>query len=234
MDKIGPITRSVEDLAIVFNAIYGPDQKDPSVIDLPFNYSSEINLDTLTIGYFKSAFDADYENKQHDQETLDKLRELGATLKPIELPDIPVDAISFILEAEAAAAFNELTLSNKDDELVWQRPWSWPNLFRQARFIPAVEYINANRIRRQLIDQMHEILKEVDLYVSPTYGGSNLLVTNLTGHPCVVLPNGFREDGTPTSITFLGKLFDEGTLISVANHYQMNTDFHLKHPKRFQ
>jgi Asp-tRNA(Asn)/Glu-tRNA(Gln) amidotransferase A subunit family amidase len=233
MDKIGPITRSAEDLALVFNNIYGPDQKDPSVIDMPFNYPLEIDFDTLTIGYFKSAFESDYENKERDQATLETLEALGATLKPIELPDLPVNAIGYILNAESAAAFDVLTRSDKDDQLKWQRPWSWPNLFRQARFIPAVEYINANRIRRQLIDEMHQVMQEVDLYVSPTYGGSNLLVTNLTGHPCVVLPNGFREDGTPTSITFIGKLFDEGTIIYVGQAYQEATDFDDQHPERF-
>lgn len=233
MDKVGPITRSVEDAAIVFNAIYGPDGKDQSVIDLPFNYKPDVDLSKLTIGYLQSAFKEDYDNRHRDSLTLAKLRELGANLIPIELPDYPVNPQTIILSAEAAAAFDQLTLSNRDDELVRQGQSAWPNLFRAARFIPAVEYIQANRARQVLIQKMDSLMQKVDLYVSPTYGADNLLLTNLTGHPSVVLPNGFTEDEQPTSITFIGKLFDEGTLLGVANKYQQATGFHTKHPPVF-
>lgn len=233
MDKVGPITRSVEDAAIVFNAIYGPDGKDQSVIDLPSNYKPDVDLSKLTIGYLQSAFKEDYDNRHRDSLTLAKLRELGANLIPIELPDYPVNPQTIILSAEAAAAFDQLTLSNRDDELVRQGQSAWPNLFRAARFIPAVEYIQANRARQVLIQKMDSLMQKVDLYVSPTYGADNLLLTNLTGHPSVVLPNGFTEDEQPTSITFIGKLFDEGTLLGVANKYQQATGFHTKHPPVF-
>ncbi len=233
MDKVGPITRSVEDAAMVFNAIYGPDNKDQTVVDLPFNYHSDVDLSNLKIGYVKSAFKNDYYNRGRDSLTLAKLRDLGAELTPIELPDYPTNALRFLLTAEGAAAFDQLTLSNRDDQMVRQGKNAWPNLFRAARFIPAVEYIQANRARQVLIQKMDSVMQKVDVYICPTYGADNLLLTNLTGHPSVVLPNGFDEDGHPTSITFMGKLFDEGTLLGVAQKYQQATNFHTKHPAMF-
>ena len=107
---------------------------------------------------------------------------------------------------------------------------SWPNVFRQARLIPAVEYIKANRVRTMVMQAMADLMSDLDGYVCPSFGGSNLLLTNLTGHPCVVLPNGFREDGTPTSISFMGKLFGEAEIMAVARAYQDATEFHLKRP----
>lgn len=233
MDKVGPITRTVKDAAIVFNNLYGPDGKDQTVVDLPFNYHSDTDLSELKIGYVKSAFKRDYDNRRRDSLTLAKLRDLGAKLIPIELPDYPTGALSFLLTAEGAAAFDQLTLSNRDDEMVRQDKNAWPNLFRAARFIPAVEYIQANRARQVLIQKMDTLMQKVDVYVCPTYGANNLLLTNLTGHPSVILPNGFTEEGQPTSITFMGKLFDEGTLLGVAQKYQQATDFHTRHPKMF-
>lgn len=233
MDKVGPLTRSVEDAAIVFNAIYGPDGKDQSVRDLPFNYDQESDLSELTVGYVESAFKSDYDNRQRDSLTLAKLRDLGANLKPIELPKFPVSALSFILNAEAATAFEQLTLSNRDDQMVRQGQNAWPNLFRSSHFIPAVQYIQANRARQQLIQKMDSLMQQVDLYVCPTYGGNNLLLTNLTGHPSVVLPNGFTKEGEPTSITFMGDLYDEGKLLEFARLYQESTDYHKQHPKLF-
>jgi Asp-tRNA(Asn)/Glu-tRNA(Gln) amidotransferase A subunit family amidase len=230
MDKIGPICRTAEDLAIVFHAIHGEDNVDQTLYDFPFNYSPQIDFTKLKIGYLKSDFDKQYPFKQNDSLTLLKLEELGAELIPIELPDIPVYDISFILSAEAAAAFDELTRSSKDDLLVRQIKNAWPNVFRTSRLIPAVEYINANRLRYILIQEMVKVMNEVDLYIAPSWEGSNLLLTNLTGHPCVVLPNGFSDDETPTSITFIGKLFDEGTLIAFAKKYQDATEHHLMHP----
>lgn len=230
MDKIGPICRNTEDLAIVFNSIYGPDGKDGMLYDYSFNYSPEIDLSKLKIGYLKSDFNEQYAFHKNDSLTLAKLEELGAELIPIDIPDMNVEFISWILSAESAAAFDELTRSNKDDLLVRQIKNAWPNVFRSSRFIPAVEYINANRIRYMIIQKMEKLMNEVDLYVAPSWQGNNLLLTNLTGHPCVVVPNGFSEEGTPTSITFMGRLFDEGTIIAVAKKYQDATDHHLKHP----
>ncbi|KAA9354907.1 amidase [Larkinella humicola] len=230
MDKIGPMCRSVEDCALVFNAIYGPDGHDPTVIAAPFRYAPLASLKGLKIGYLKKAFDADYPTKANDQATLEKLRKLGAELVAFELPDIPVGKMSHILSAEAAASFDELTRSGKDDQLVRQVKNAWPNSFRSARFIPAVEYIQANRIRTKLINEMAQTMKGFDVYITPTYGNANLTLTNLTGHPCVALPNGFNAKGLPTSITFMGQLFDEGRLLAVAKMYQDATVFHKKHP----
>ncbi|MDZ7773919.1 MAG: amidase [Balneolaceae bacterium] len=229
MDKVGPLTRSVEDAAIVFDAIRGPDGRDRTLYDLPFNYKRSVDLSSLRIGYL------DVDDYSHrDSLTLAKLRELGAELVPVQLPDVPARNISFILSTEAAAAFDDLTRSGADDEMVRQSPGAWPNTFRAHRFVPAVEYIQANRLRTRLIEKMDSVMQHVDVYVSPTYGGSNLLVTNLTGHPSVVLPNGFDDDGEPASITFVGRLFGEADLLGVAKTYQEATDFHTRHPQMFR
>jgi Asp-tRNA(Asn)/Glu-tRNA(Gln) amidotransferase A subunit family amidase len=234
MDKIGPICRSVEDCAIVFKAIYGPDGLDESVVDVPFAYRPRIDLKRVRVGYVKALFDEEHDGKAFDDETLRVLEGLGVSLIPIELPDYPVESLGFILSAEAAAAFDDLTRSNRDDLMVRQARDAWPNVFRSSRFIPAVEYINANRIRYMVIQEMQKVMSTVDVYVAPSFGGDNLLLTNLTGHPCVVLPNGFDDKGCPVSITFVGRLFDEGTLLAVAKAYQDATGFQLKHPPLFQ
>ncbi|MCK4537586.1 MAG: amidase, partial [Candidatus Krumholzibacteria bacterium] len=232
MDKIGPICRSVCDCAIVFDIIRGPDGKDRTVHDIPFNIDPGLDLNGFRIGYIKSAFEEDYEWKDTDNATLERLRELGAELVPIELPEYPVYEISFILGAEAAASFDELTRSGRDDQMVRQVRNAWPNVFRAARLIPAVEYIQANRIRYMLMRDMEKL--GVDVWIAPSFQGSNLLVTNLTGHPCVVLPNGFSDEGKPVSITFNSRLFEEGILLAVAARYQESTTFHKKHPLAFQ
>ena len=179
----------------------------------------------------KSLFDEDYPNKKNDAATLDKLRQLGATLVPIELPKVPSAPLACILTAESAAAFDDLTRSNRDDLMARQIRNAWPNTFRAARFIPAVEYIQANRARTLLMREMEKL--PVDVYLTPAFGGDNLLYTNLTGNPCVVLPNGFTDKGAPASITFMGRLFEEGKVLTVAKAYQDATDFHLKHPPMF-
>ena len=159
MDKVGPICRSANDCAIVFDAIRGLDPKDKTLLDAGFSYPDEVDLSELKIGYFKSAFDADYdESAKFDQQTLKVLKKLGAKLIPVELDNerIPVYALGIILTAEAAAAFDELTRSNRDTLLVRQHRYAWPNTFRTARYITAVEYIQANRIRHDLIEDITE------------------------------------------------------------------------------
>lgn len=233
MDKIGTICRGVEDCALVFNAIYGPDDRDRTVLDLPFNWDADRDIKGLKIGYLKSVFEKDRENKQwkaNDEATLDVLRSLDLNLIPIELPDYPIEAMNFILIVEAAAAFDELTLSNRDDLLVRQLKNAWPNLFREARLIPAVEYIQANRLRTLVMKAMQEQMSDIDVYVSPTWVGHHQLLTNLTGHPAVVVPNGFRKERAPSSITFVGQLYGEDLVLAVAKTYQDATSFHLKHP----
>jgi Asp-tRNA(Asn)/Glu-tRNA(Gln) amidotransferase A subunit family amidase len=231
MDKIGPICRTVEDCALVFNAIHGPDGKDQTLYDVPFNYDPTINWKKLRIGYLKMEFDSVRFNKTISDSVLTVLTRLGAKLIPIQLPNLPVEYLHTILSAEAAAAFDELTRSGKDDSMVRQGKGAWPNSFRSSRFIPAVEYIEANRVRYLVIQEMQKLMKNIDVYVAPSFGGNNLLLTNLTGHPCVVLPDGFTKEGTPTSISFIGQLFGEAKLLAVAKAYQDATDFHLRHPK---
>ncbi len=230
MDKLGPITRNAEDAAIVFNAIQGTDNKDLSTIAAPFNYDGTIKtLQGYKIGYVKRNFDQPSDTHISDSLTLMKLKSLGAELIPIEYPKFPVGSLTFILDAEAAAAFQELVLSHKDDLLVQQNKNAWPNIFRSSQFIPAAEYIQANRARTLLIQQWYEKLKGLDLYITPTWS-LNLSMTNLTGNPCLVLPNGFNAQGHPVSITFMGQLFGEGKMLQAARLYQDATDFHKKHP----
>ena len=230
MDKIGPMCRSVEDCALVFNAIYGPDGHDPTVVKAPFVWPAEVDLAALRIGYLQSAFAEERDYQDHDQASLDQLAALGASLIPLELPDrYPVEALALCLQVEAAAAFDELTRSDQDDQLVRQEENAWPNRFRQARLIPAVEYVQANRIRSLIIQEMAHLMADIDLYLAPS-SGPNLLLTNLTGHPAVVVPNGFADNGMPTSITFTGRLYDEARLLAVAQAYQAATDFHGRRP----
>ncbi len=233
MDKIGPICRTVEDCALVFNAIVGPDGIDQTVVDLPFNYNAKTSARQLRVGYYQSAFEKDTTNKANNEAVLATLRAAGANLIPIELPDYPVNDMSFLLGVEAAAAFDDLTRSGKDDLLVRQIRNAWPNVFRSSRFVPAVEYIQANRARYLVIQAMEKMMANIDVYVTPSFGGSNLLLTNLTGHPCVVVPNGFDKKGSPISISFVGRLYDEAATLALAKIYQDATDFHQKHPPLF-
>ncbi|MDP1677010.1 MAG: amidase [Bacteroidota bacterium] len=233
MDKLGPICRTVEDCALVFNAIYGPDRIDPTIYDLPFSYEpKKISMKKLRIGYVKSDFDSVKEGKEFNDSVIAILKKFGATLVPIELPKYPIGSISFILDAECAASFDELTRSRKDSQLVLQGKGNWPNIFRAARFISAAEYVQANRLRTMIIQEMDRLIKKnnIDLYIAPSLEGDNLLLTNLTGHPSITIPNGFNKKGLPVSFTFTGKLFDEGTLLAVAKKYQDATNHHLKHP----
>ena len=205
MDKIGPICRSVEDCALVFEAIQGADGLDLTIKEHAFNWNATVRPSALRVGYFKAAFDqperdpANAERVQHatkaqDDAALRVLQEkLGAKLIPVEIPDMPTQAMSMILSAEAGAAFEELTRSGHVNEMVQQSPNSWPNTFRASQFIPAVDYINANRVRALLIQRWWELFRNLDVIVTPTSAGSQIAMTNLTGNPAVIVPNGFRE-----------------------------------------
>ncbi|WKZ59681.1 MAG: amidase [Cyclobacteriaceae bacterium] len=235
MDKIGPICRSAFDAALVYEVIRGADELDKSTRSAVFNYAAKTDLKKLKVGYVKSLFDATYPNKENDQNVLEVIKSLGVELVEVELPSsIPVGAVRLMLTAEAAAAFDELTRSNKDSLLSNQLRWAWPNTFRTARFIPAVEYINASRMRQQLIEEYHQVTKDFDVIISPSFGGTQLLTTNLTGHPCVVVPNGFNNSGSPTSISFLGKLYGEAAPLLLARAYQEATEWEDKQPPLFQ
>jgi Asp-tRNA(Asn)/Glu-tRNA(Gln) amidotransferase A subunit family amidase len=237
MDKIGPIARTVEDCALVFDAIRGADPVDPSSVDMPFGYRADRDVRTLRIGYLQEAFAEDGEDSTLNHTALQAFADAGIKLVPVnfDLATLGVDpySLSFVLSAEAGAAFQDLVLSGRDDELVRQVRNAWPNVFRTAQFIPAVEYIQANRHRTLMMQMMEDLFTRVDVYVTPSFGGANLLLTNLTGHPQVVVPNGFLAENAPHSISFVGRLHDEATLLAVAKFYQDLTGWHRRHPPGF-
>ena len=232
MDKIGPICRSAEDCALVLEAIGGPDGQDLTVVDVPFDWNPDLAPKSLRVGFYEKAFEKEKnaKAKQNDLGVLDVLRSLGVSLVPIDMPTLPIEPLSIILNAEAAAAFDDLTRGNADDLLVRQERKAWPNVFRQARFIPAVEYIQANRIRTLLMRDLAQRMRDLDVFVTPSFGGDVLLLTNLTGHPAVSVPDGFDDKGAPTSISFIGNLYEEGKMLRLAQAFQEATDFHLQHP----
>jgi Asp-tRNA(Asn)/Glu-tRNA(Gln) amidotransferase A subunit family amidase len=237
MDKVGPICRSAFDCSLVFNSIRGSDGYDQSVTDYPFNYNSSANLSKMRIGYLKSQFDQKYDNHDNDSISLSQFRKMGIKLVPVDLPDsalMPVNSLALILSAEAASAFDDLTRSNRDDLLILQDRNAWPNIFRAAQFIPAVEYIQANRLRYKLVQDMYKVMKEYDVVIAPSLTGDQLLITNLTGNPCVVVPNGLNKWGHPTSISFLGNLYDEAGILEFAKMYQDKTGFDEMHPVFFK
>jgi len=212
MDKIGPIARSVEDCALIFGAIHGADGLDAAAVDRPFSWPVRRGLRGLKVGYIEG-------RGGRDRSELKVLRDLGVKLVPIKLPEkYPLNAIRLILGTEAAAAFDDLTRAGITEGLN-----SWPHTFQQGQFVPAVEYLRANRIRTLVMQEMEEALSGVDLYV----GGNDLLLTNLTGHPTVVMPEPPRP---PASITFTGRLYGEADLLAVAAAYQQAVGFHLKRP----
>jgi Asp-tRNA(Asn)/Glu-tRNA(Gln) amidotransferase A subunit family amidase len=231
MDKLGPLCRSAEDCALVLDAIHGADGKDPTAVTMPFQWDPAVGLRDLRIGYLRSGFEAKHQGQEFDDATLEVLRSLGAELIPFELPDrYPVDPLRIILTAEAGAAFSELTLSGRADLI--ERS-SWPDTFRGAHFIPAVEYIQANRIRTLLMAELNQAFEGFDLFVTPSFARNVLLMTNLTGHPVAVVPNGFTEAGTPVSISFIGKLWGEVEVLAAARAYQEATGYHQKRPPLF-
>ncbi len=284
MDKLGPICRSVEDCALVLEAIHGPDGKDMSSANADFRWDPDFDWRALRIGYLKSEFDPpepfkpreaapnesaeekkkrEEENerrkaayarrvydRRYDLAAPDALRTMGVNLIAVELPkDVHYGAMVPLLGAEAAAAFDDLTMSGRDKLLTAQGPEDWPNQFRIARFYPAVEYIQANRARTVAIQKVSALFEQVDVIVAPT-NGVQLVATNLTGHPAIILPNGLRGDdapkppkiddgdsddiggpGTPVSITFLGGHYQDAKLAAFANAYQQATGFQKLHPK---
>ena len=238
LDKPGPICRSAEDAAVVFNYIHGTDGKDPGAVNMPFNYGVKKDIKKLRIGYAKNFFDRIKDTSANEWKVLKAFEQMGIKLIPVNFPDssnvYPFDIVGVIINAESAAAFDELTRTDMDDLLTRQNKNDWPNLFRSARLIPAVEYINANRHRYLLMQQMKTFFETVDVVITPTYGGRQLQVTNLTGHPALVMPTGFNQRNLPTSITFLGKLYDEATLLQVGKAFQLTTGWDDVHPPMFK
>ena len=239
MDKLGPMARSALDCALVFEAIRGADTRDPVTVDAPFPFSLEKDVSALRIGYLQKAFESDYSGQARDLATLDVLRNMGIELIPIELPDdLPIDAMLTTLGVEAATAFDTLTLSNGVDQMVRQGEGTWPHEFRAKRFVPAVEFLQASRCRWLLMQRMNTVMQQVDVFVSPSFGGPTLGITNLTGHPCVTVPNGFdvlesdpdSQRRRPRSITFAGPLYADADVLRLASAFQSATDFHLRRP----
>ncbi|MFH0946920.1 MAG: amidase [Planctomycetota bacterium] len=233
MDKIGPMCRSAEDCALVFSAIHGADGRDPVARSVPFDWDGDRPAQDLRVGYLKSGFKEGGEGRDpaHDREVLRVLEEdLALDLIEVELPEFPTEAMDFILTAEAAAAFDDLTLSNRDDLLTRQDRSAWPNTFRAARFIPAVEYIQANRARTVYMRLLAEALRSVDVFVTPSFASGVLGPTNLSGQPTVVVPNGFSERGMPGSISFVGGLYQDSEALLLAHAYQQVTEHHLRRP----
>jgi len=226
MDKLGPMARTAEDCAIVLDTVRGADDKDPTAVHAAFNYDASADVRKLRIGYVRGAFDEN--NNPDNARTLDELRDIGVDPVAIDLPDLPFNDMGFVLSVEAAAAFDDLTRSNRDDELVNQARSAWPTTFRRARMVPAVEYIQANRVRTLLMREMARTMETVDAYVTPAV--QNLYLTNFTGHPLITLPNGFNERGLPTSIGFVGRLYGEASLCGLAVAYQRATEYHERHP----
>ncbi len=237
-DKVTPIARTVEDCAAVFNEIYGPDPFDNSVVDLPFNWNAGYDIRKLKLGYHSTYFEKAARGIPLDAESKDWFESRSAAIKKvlawfaqqgfdlipldIELPHI---GEGIMMEVEAAAAFDEFTRSLLDDQVEDQK---WPKYHRIHRFVPAVEYLQAARYRSLLIQKMHDILKDVDVYLEMTW--STNWSTNVIGLPIVVVPCGFLDNGEPTSVTFVGKLYQEDKLLAVAKAYQDATGHHLKRP----
>ncbi len=231
MDKIGPICRGVEDLSAVLFSIYGPDQRDITVGDAPFNWTPDVPLSKMRIGYLKAEFEqGDEKTKALHHEALTALKTAGANLEPMELPQFSTQSLRIILNAEAAAAFDDITRDGRVNQLSGQTPQDWPNSFRTSRFIPAVEYIRAQRARTLLMREMDKLMSKWDVFVSPAPGSASLVVTNLTGHPQVCVPAGF-VDNLPRSIMFTGGLYDEAAPLRVALAYERATKWHTMHPK---
>ena len=236
MDKVGPMCRTAEDCALVFDAIRGSDGKDETVRTAPFNYSSELDISTLKVGYLKSIFDKDTtEVGNNARIAIEVFRGLGADLQEVSLPqNFPFQTFDIILRAESGAFFDNLVRSGEVDKMVQQNTRSRANSLRQSRFIPAVEYLQANRHRKVLIEEIQKIFEHYDLIIAPTFGGRQLQITNLTGHPAVAFPTGFDKKGSPTSITILGNLYDEAILLSVVRQFQIVTDHEEKQPPAFK
>jgi len=245
MDKIGPIGRGVEDCAAALDAIYGPDGKDMTVGDAPFNWNADVPLSSLNVAYLKTEFEATAPPNANEQQrkgiedrnamykqALEDLEKAGVKMTPIELPGFPTNNIRYILNAEAATAFDDITRDGRVNQLSGQEAFDWPNSFRTSRFIPAVEYLRAQRARVLLMREMDKLMSQWDVFVAPAPGSASLIITNMTGHPTVCVPCGFT--GTPSlprAIMFTGGLYDEASPLRVALAFEKATKWHTMHPK---
>jgi len=239
LDKVGPICRSAQDAAVVFSIIHGTDGLDLSAVEKPFNYKPDGDVKKLRVGYAKNYFELIRDTSRNELKVLEAFKKMGVELIPIEFPDTAVykaNIMDIIIGAESAAAFDEFTRNNIDDEMTRQTPFDWPNNFRVSRLIPAVEYVNANRLRYALQQKVHEALQSIDVLICPTRGsGNQSAITNLTGQPVVCVPTGFdKRTNAPTSISFLGNLYGEASILLAAKAYQQATEWDEMHPKKFK
>src|SRR5436190_15143562 len=235
LDKAGPICRSAEDDAIIYYYIKGTDGKDVGAVDHAFNYDQKKDIKKLRFAYAENYF-AKLPQDAMEWKVLEVYKSMGIDVKPVEFPDstvYPANLITVILSAESAAAFDELTRTNRDDLVERQDKGFWPNSFRSARVIPAVEYINANRYRYTLCEKIQQFMKNYDVVIVPSFAGSQLAITNLTGNPVVCMPMGYSPKNLPASITLVGNLYDEASILEAAKAYQDKTNFNKKHPEKF-
>lgn len=235
MDKVGPLGRNAEDCAIVFEAIQGKDKKDLTTVDLPFGVDWKKDIKTLRVAYLKKDIEKDTtESGNNLRNALKSLKEMGIEPTAVEMPEnVPYRGFDIILRAEAGAFFDALVRSGEVDMMVEQDQRSRANSLRQSRFIPAVEYLQANRQRQVLIQKMHELMKDYDVLISPSFGNDQLLATNLTGHPVIAIPTGLDKKNHPTSMTFVGNLYDEASILLLAKAFQEKTAFDELHPPGF-
>ena len=239
LDKIGPICRSAADAAIVFNYIHGTDGKDGSAVNMPFNYSPQKDIHQLKIAYAKNYFDKIKDTSRNEFKVLEEFKKLGVKLIPVNFPDSGIynfNIMDVVIGVECAAQFDEMTRLNIDDALTRQTKNDWPNQFRTARFVPAVEYVNAQRHRYTLMQKVNEVIQQYDVIICPSRGdGNQSAITNLTGHPVVCVPTGFdKKLNLPTGISFVGNLYDEATILSIAQAYQKATQWNKVHPALFK
>ena len=235
MDKVGPMARSAEDCAIVYSIITGKDSKDGTTTDYPDGFEPKKDFKSLRVAYLKKDIEKDTSlSKPNLEKALETFKKMGITLNEVELPeDVPYSSFDVILRAEAGAFFDDLVRSKNVDRMVEQDQSSRANSLRQARFIPAVEYLQANRHRQVLIEKMEGIMKDYDILISPTFGNKQLVITNLTGHPVISIPTGLDKEKHPTSITLVGNLYDEASILLLAKAFQENTEFDEMHPKGY-
>lgn len=229
MDKVGPITRTAKGSAIVFNTIRNIGEKKEKK-EIIFDKK----LKKIRIGFLEELFLNDTSRySENNNITLSLLKE-DYTLEKVSLPiDYPYSVFDIILRSEAGAFFDEFLLNNLDSNMVQQGERSRANSLRQSRLIPAVEYIQANRHRSNLISEFNSIINDYDVIISPTFGKNQMLITNLTGHPVISVPNGFDKKGNPTSISFIGNYHNEDKILYLASLYQTKTNFHRNAPSGF-
>jgi len=232
LDKVGPICRTVEDTALVLDALSGPDPGDPSSFAMPMRYDAAQDFRGMRVGYRPEWFDGEGAS-EHDKRAFDAVRALGVELVEIELPEWPYGLLFNLLTVEAAAAFEEITLTNTDDQMVWQEPRAWPNSFRAQWFMPAIEYVQMDRFRRKVAEMMRGVFNEVDVIAGPSFASGLLIITNFTGHPQLVMRSGFGDDGTPRSFSLWGGLFSEGTLAAMGRRIEQALGVWNRRPPEF-